>query len=479
MATLTDLAGLGTLHGAGAGDVALRLAQIDSRAVQPGDLFCAIPGFDVDGHDYAAGAVDRGAAALLVERVLDLPVPQLLVRDARLATAPASAVLAGEPTKRLQVVGITGTNGKTTTAYLLRHLLQSAGTSTGLIGTVEQIVGGVRQEGGRTTPEAPDLQALFSRMLEAGDDACVMEVSSHAMSLHRADAIDWAAVGFTNLSRDHLDFHPTMEEYFEAKRLLIAEAPHRAVVDLDDAYGARLAADFPDALVVAIDTAVRDGGLQATDLAADASGTDFTVGGIRTRVPLPGPFNVRNALVALGLAVQLGVALEDAAGWLEQAPVAPGRMETIDAGQPFAVYVDYAHTPDALVRVLSAARGLTQGRVLCVFGCGGDRDRGKRPEMGKAVSGGADVVIATSDNPRSEDPQAILDDILGGIDGPVTAIVDRREAIAHALSEARAGDVVVIAGKGHEQGQTIAGVTHPFDDAQVARELLSPGQVAS
>ena len=477
MATLADLAGLGTLHGAG--DVPLRLAQIDSRAIEPGDLFCAIPGFEVDGHDFAAGAVERGAAALLVERVLELPVPQLVVEHARVATAPAAALLAGEPTKRLSVVGVTGTNGKTTTAYLLRHLLQSSGKSTGLIGTVEQIVGGERQVGGRTTPEAPDLQALFSRMLEAGDEACVMEVSSHAMSLHRADAIDWAAVAFTNLSRDHLDFHPTMEEYFEAKRLLIAEAPQRAVVDLDDEYGARLASDFPDALVVAIDTAVRDGGLQAVDLVADASGTDFTVAGIRTRVPLPGPFNVRNALVALGLAVQLGINLEDAAGWLQQAPVAPGRMETIDAGQPFAVYVDYAHTPDALVRVLDAARGLTDGRVLCVFGCGGDRDRGKRPEMGKAVADGADVVIATSDNPRSEDPQAILDDILAGIEGPVTSIVDRREAIAYALSEARAGDVVVIAGKGHEQGQTIAGVTHPFDDAQVARDLLTSGQVTS
>jgi UDP-N-acetylmuramoyl-L-alanyl-D-glutamate--2,6-diaminopimelate ligase len=477
MATLADLAGLGTLQGDGS--IELRVAQIDSRAVEPGDLFCAIPGFAVDGHDFAAGAVERGAAALLVERALDLPVPQLVVPSARVATAPAAALLAGEPTKRLRVVGVTGTNGKTTTAYLLRHLIMASGTSTGLIGTVEQIVGGVRQEGGRTTPEAPDLQALFSKMLDAGDEACVMEVSSHAMSLHRADAIDWAAVAFTNLSRDHLDFHPSMEEYFEAKRLLIAEAPGRAVVDVDDEYGARLAADFPDALVVAIDTVIRDGGLQATDLVADASGTDFTVAGIRTRVPLPGPFNVRNALVALGLAMQLGIPLDDAAASLQQAPVAPGRMEAIDAGQPFAVYVDYAHTPDALVRVLSAARGLTQGRVLCVFGCGGDRDRGKRPEMGQAVANGADVVIATSDNPRSEDPQAILDDILVGIDGPVTSIVDRREAIAHALHEARAGDVVVIAGKGHEQGQTIAGVTHPFDDAQVARELLVSGQVTS
>lgn len=473
MATLADLADLGTLHGDG--QVELGVARLDSRAVERGDLFCAIPGFTADGHDHAPAAVERGAAALLVERALDLPVPQLVVAEARIATAHAAARLVGDPTRKLAVVGITGTNGKTTTAYLLRHLLQSAGYPCGLIGTVEQIVGGERQEGGRTTPEAPDLQALFARMIDAGDTACAMEVSSHAMSLHRADAIHWAAVAFTNLSRDHLDFHASMEEYFEAKRLLIAEAPHRAVIDIDDEYGARLALEFPQSMTVSIHTALADGGLRASNLVADAAGTDFSVDGLRTRVPLPGPFNVRNALIALGLAVQMGVDLGDATGWLPNAPVAPGRMEPIDAGQPFAVYVDYAHTPDALVRVLDAARGLADGRVICVFGCGGDRDRGKRPEMGRAVADGADVVIATSDNPRSEDPQAILDDILAGTGPGVTTIVDRRAAIAHALDEARAGDVVVIAGKGHEQGQTIAGTTHPFDDAQVARELLLEG----
>ena len=472
MATLADLADLGTVRGDAT--TSLGAARIDSRAVQAGDLFCAIPGFTTDGHDHAPGAVERGAAALLVERPLDLAVPQLVVADARIATAPAAARLVGDPTARLAVAGITGTNGKTTTAYLLRHLLAAAGQPCGLIGTVEQIVGGARKEGGRTTPESPDLQALFAEMLEAGDAACAMEVSSHAMSLHRADAIHWAAVAFTNLSRDHLDFHASMEEYFEAKRLLIAEAPHRAVVDLDDEHGARLAMEFPQALTVSIDTVVRDGGFRATDLVPDAAGTSFKVDGIPTRVPLPGRFNVRNALTALGLAVQMGVDLGDAAGWLPHAPVAPGRMEPVDAGQPFAVFVDYAHTPDALVRVLGAARDLTSGRVLCVFGCGGDRDRGKRPEMGEAVAGGADVVIVTSDNPRSEDPEAIIADVLAGIPdaGAVTAIVDRREAIGAALAQASPGDVVVIAGKGHEQGQTIAGETHPFDDVQVARAAL-------
>lgn len=469
MAVLADLADLGTLVGDPATD--LRYAQLDSRSVEPGDLFCAVPGAVVDGHDFAQTAADRGASALLVERELPLPLPQLIVDDARAAAAPAAARLAGDPTARLQVVGITGTNGKTTTSYLVRHLLQETGRACGLIGTVEQIVGGDRREGGRTTPEAPDLQRLFAEMLSAGDAACAMEVSSHALELHRADAVHWAAVAFTNLSRDHLDFHPSMEEYFAAKRRLIAAAPDAAVVDLDDAYGARLAAEFPAALTVSIDAPQAQ--LRATHLVPDARGTDFRADGQPTRVPLPGAFNVRNALTALGLAVQLGVPLADACAALPTAAVAPGRMQPVDVGQPFAVYVDYAHTPDALIRVLASARALTDARVLCVFGCGGDRDRGKRPEMGRAVAGGADVVIVTSDNPRSEDPEQILADTLAGIDGPSTAIVDRREAIEFALTSAEPGDIVVIAGKGHEQGQTIAGITHPFDDVTVVRELLA------
>ncbi len=468
MASLADLADLGSLTGES--DRELGLARIDSRAVEPGDLFCAIPGFTVDGHDFAAAAVERGAGALLVERPLECSVPQLVVADARAATAQAAARLAGDPTARLRVIGITGTNGKTTSTYLTRHLLASAGGQpTGLIGTVEQIVGGVRQEGGRTTPEAPDLQAMFAAMLEAGDAACVMEVSSHAMTLHRADAIHWAAVAFTNLSRDHLDFHPTMEDYFAAKRELIAAAPGVAVIDLDDEYGARLAAEFPDALTVSIDDPAAR--LRAVDLDADASGTSFSIGGHATRVPLPGRFNVRNALTALGLAVQLGIELGDAAQALPSAPVAPAHGDD-RRGPAVRVFVDYAHTPDALERVLASARALAEGRVLCVFGCGGDRDRGKRPEMGRAVEDGADVVIVTSDNPRSEAPEAIIDDVLAGIAGEATPIVDRGEAIAYAVAAAAPGDVVVIAGKGHEQGQTIAGVTHPFDDAQVVRELL-------
>lgn len=478
MATLAELADLGTIVGDPA--TGLEAATGDSRLVRPGDLFCAIPGFNADGHAFAAAAVGAGAAALLVERELDLGVPQLVVADARAATAHAAARLAGDPTGRLAVAGITGTNGKTTTAYLLRHLIEAHGQSCGLVGTVEQIVGGQRRGGERTTPEAPELQALFGDMLAAGDGACVMEVSSHALVLHRADAIHWSAVAFTNLSRDHLDFHSDLEDYFAAKSQLVAAAAHKAVIDSDDPYGARLAARFPEALTVAIDS---DAGLRASGLKADAAGTSFVLtgspefalpaAGIPSRVPLPGEFNVRNGLVAIGLAHQLGIPLAAAAAALAGAPAAPGRMERIDSGQDFAVFVDYAHTPDALARVLQAARALTGTRVICVFGCGGDRDRGKRPEMGAAAQAGADLVVVTSDNPRSEPPQQIIDDVLAGIDGPVTAIADRREAIAEAFRQAGTGDIVVIAGKGHEQGQTIGGTVHPFDDAAVARELLS------
>lgn len=473
MATLAELADLGTIVGDPA--TGLAHATVDSRRVQQGDLFCAIPGFTTDGHDYAPAAVEHGAGALLVERRLPLGVPQLVVSDARIATAHAAARLAGDPTARLAVAGITGTNGKTTTAYLLRHLLESSGRSCGLVGTVEQIVGGQRERGERTTPEAPELQQLFAAMLSAGDEACVMEVSSHAMALHRADAIHWGSVAFTNLSRDHLDFHANVEEYFAAKRELIAAAPERAVLDIDDPHGLQLAREFPQALRVGIDAAAGLGGLRAKDLRGDAAGTRFTVDGIETRVPLPGFFNVRNAVLALALAGRMGVELAEAAAALPSAPPVPGRMEAIAAGQDFAVFVDYAHTPDALARVLASARALTTGRVLCVFGCGGDRDRGKRPEMGEAASSAADVVIVTSDNPRGEDPQAIIDDILEGVQGEVVAEPDRRAAIAVALGQARPGDIVVIAGKGHEQGQTSAGRTLPFDDAEVAREILFRG----
>jgi UDP-N-acetylmuramoyl-L-alanyl-D-glutamate--2,6-diaminopimelate ligase len=455
---------------AGLPDVDVSALAYDNRAVQPGTLFFCVPGFTRDGHDFAADAVDRGASALVVDhRLEDVDAPQILVSDVRAAMAPAAAALAGDPTAALKVVGVTGTNGKTTTAYLTRALLEAGGHPTGLLGTVASVVGGVEQPTIRTTPEAIDLQRTFAQMRDAGDSHCVMEVSSHALQLHRADAIHWAAVVFTNLTQDHLDFHGGMEAYFQAKReLFVAAGDSTKLVNVDDAYGRRLIAEFPDAVSFAIQAQAQ---LRPGAIAGDAAGSTFTLDGQEFRVPLPGAFNVLNALGAIAAARALGVPDADSARGLAAAPTAPGRFQPVAAGQPFAVLVDYAHTPEALDNVLRAARELTAGRVIVVFGAGGDRDRGKRPLMGDAAVANADVVIVTSDNPRSEDPEAIIAEVAGGHD--VQRIADRRAAIAEALAAAAPGDVVVIAGKGHEQGQEFAdGVKHPFDDLTVAREEL-------
>jgi UDP-N-acetylmuramoyl-L-alanyl-D-glutamate--2,6-diaminopimelate ligase len=372
------------------------------------------------------------------------------------------------------VVGITGTNGKTTTAFLVREILEATGASTGLLGTVKQVVGGVEETVVRTTPEAIDLQATFRRMLDAGDSACAMEVSSHALKLGRASSIRFAAKVFTNLTQDHLDFHETMEDYYLAKRRLFDE-PGAAVVNVDDAYGKRLAEELGDAVAFGVDSrqSTVDKDFLATDISFDVAGARFKVGGVEVRTRLPGLFNVQNALAAIAATAQLGVSLDIAAKALALAPRVPGRFEPVEEGQPFGVLVDYAHTPDSLENVLRAARDLTEGRLHVVFGAGGDRDRGKRPLMGEVAARLADRVIVTSDNPRSEDPEAIVAEILEGAGAGVESEVDRRRAIAQALGAAEAGDVVVIAGKGHEQGQEFeAGRKEPFDDIEVTREAL-------
>src|SRR5215210_1480970 len=473
--------------------VEIRDLAYDSRKVGDGTLFFCFPGERTDGHDFAATAVEAGAAALVVERRLQLDVPQATVDDARAAMAPIAAAFNGDPTAELTVVGITGTNGKTTTAFLVRHLLESAGRRCGLLGTVWQVAGGKVEEVERTTPEAIDLQRTFARMLEDGDEACAMEVSSHALVLHRADAINFAAKVFTNLSQDHLDFHADMEDYFAAKRLLFTGeggAPLLeleggvSVLNIDDPYGRRLADELsggePEESVT-YSAAGAEADLSARDVAFDAAGSRFRcvspAGELNVRTPLPGDFNVANALAALGVAHALGLDLGDAAAALADAEQVPGRFESIDEGQPFAVVVDYAHTPDSLENVLRAARRITSGRLISVFGCGGDRDRQKRPLMGRAGAELSDVAVVTSDNPRSEDPAAIIDQILEGIPASPAAGVaveqDRRRAIALALGRAGEGDTVVIAGKGHEQGQEFEnGRKVPFDDRDVAREEL-------
>jgi len=452
----------------------------DNRTVTPGTVFFCVPGFTRDGHDFAPDAVARGAVALVVERPLGLGVTEVLVDDVRAAMAPAAARLHGDPTATLRTVGVTGTNGKTTTAHIVRALLEHAGTRTGLLGTVSQVVGGVETEAVRTTPEAIDLQRTFADMLAAGDEACVMEVSSHALRLRRSDAIHWAVAIFTNLTQDHLDFHPDMEDYFAAKRELFlppdeatAWRPGTAVINIDDPYGVRLAADVPGAITVGIENPAAS--LRAADISTSFRGTTFTTDDRTWSFSLPGRFNALNALCAIAAARALGLGDEQIAAGLATFGRVPGRFEPVDEGQDFGVLVDYAHTPDALENVLDAARPLAAGnRVICVFGCGGDRDRVKRPLMGDIAARLSDVVIVTSDNPRSEDPHAILEQIVSGIQREDAIVIeDRRCAIGRAIAEARTGDVIVIAGKGHEQGQELAGGEKiPFDDVTVAREAL-------
>jgi UDP-N-acetylmuramoyl-L-alanyl-D-glutamate--2,6-diaminopimelate ligase len=456
-------------------DVDVAALAYDARAVTPGSVFFCVRGFTTDGHRYAPDAVANGAVALVVDHPLELPVPEVLVADVRAAMAPAAARLAGDPTAELAMVGITGTNGKTTTSYLTRALLEAGGRQTGLIGTVTSWVGGVEEPVVRTTPEAIDLQRMFRAMTHADppDVAAVMEVSSHALSLHRADAIHWDVAAFTNLTQDHLDFHADMEDYFLAKRRLFEVAAGRGatlITCVDDPYGARLARDFPQAVTIGIDAA--DASVRAIDLQPGPASTDFTVDGVALRAPLPGRFNVLNALVALAAARALGVDDATIAAALPGAGGVPGRFEPVDTGQEFAVIVDYAHKPDALDNVLRTARELAARRLIVVVGAGGDRDQGKRRLMGEAAARHAETVVLTSDNPRSEDPEAII--AMLAIGAPDAArIVDRREAIDHAIGLAGPGDVVVIAGKGHETYQEVAGgVKLPFDDREVAREAL-------
>ncbi|MGO9488911.1 MAG: UDP-N-acetylmuramoyl-L-alanyl-D-glutamate--2,6-diaminopimelate ligase [Solirubrobacteraceae bacterium] len=484
-------AGAAQADSPGAGDGAeteITGLAYDSRAVEPGSLFFCVPGFRSDGHDYAAAAVRAGAAALVVERPLGLGVPELVVGSARAAMAPLAARFFGEPARELEVVGITGTNGKTTSAYLVRALIEATGRSCGLLGTVKSVVGGLERPVARTTPEAIELQADLRAMLDGGEEACAIEVSSHALELGRADAIPFAAALFTNLTQDHLDFHPTMEDYFLAKRRLFApeqgEPPRLSVVNAGDPYGRRLARELPGALTFAVEAPAD---YRASGLRCGFAGCSFVLhtpeGDRELALPMPGRFNVANALGALATVHGMGAPLEALAGALERGVRVPGRFEPVDRGQDFAVLVDYAHTPDSLENVLRSAReliaasGSTQGRVICVFGAGGDRDRGKRPMMGEISSELADITIVTSDNPRSEDPERIIEQIMEGVRpsgaGDVEAITDRREAIGRAVSLAGPGDVLVIAGKGHEQGQELAGARKvPFDDVTVAGEAL-------
>jgi UDP-N-acetylmuramoyl-L-alanyl-D-glutamate--2,6-diaminopimelate ligase len=450
----------------------------DARLAAPGALFACVPGLKADGHDFARDAVERGAVALLVERELDLAVPQLVVPDARTAMALAADAFFGHPTRELEVAAVTGTNGKTTTAFLLYAILAAAGRRPGLLGTVELRIGGERRAVTRTTPEAIDLQRTFREMLDAGDRSCAMEASSHGSELRRLTGTRFAALVFTNLSQDHLDLHGTMEAYFGAKRRLFTEPDPdgnrpTAAVNVGDPYGRRLADELRsgDGRLLTFGL-TQEADVRAEELEVTAGGASLRADGLQLRTRLRGRFNVENVLAAVAAARLLDVPAEAIVAGVGHVAGVPGRFEAVDEGQRFAVLVDYAHTPEALENVLAEARALTTGRLVCVFGCGGDRDRAKRPLMGEVASRLADRVLVTSDNPRSEKPLAIIEEILAGVRGDVEVEPDRAAAIACAVEEAREGDVVVIAGKGHEQGQEVRDRTVPFDDREVAREAL-------
>jgi UDP-N-acetylmuramoyl-L-alanyl-D-glutamate--2,6-diaminopimelate ligase len=447
----------------------------DTRRVAAGALFFCVPGAHVDGHDLAWEAIERGAVSVVVERPLDVDVPQLLVPSVRESMAIAADVFFDEPTKELELAGVTGTNGKTTTALLLRAILEAAGRRPGLVGTIEWRVGGEHRPAPFTTPEAIDLQRLFREMLDAGDRSAAIEASSHGSAQRRLDRVRFDALVFTNLSQDHLDLHGSMDEYFRAKRRLFTGAqPPPAAVNVGDAWGRQLADDLRDAHRAPLVTfgLADDAEIRPEQLELGLDGSTFQAGGIGIETPLRGGFNVENVLGAVAAGLLLDLDEHAIAEGIASVRGVPGRFESIDEGQEFAVVVDYAHTPDSLATVLQAARGLGSGRVIAVFGAGGDRDRGKRPLMGKVAADLADLTIVTSDNPRSEEPLLIIQDVLQGAGLDVEIDPDRRSAIGRAVALAQPGDVVVIAGKGHEQGQDVGGVVTPFDDRDVAREAL-------
>src|SRR5581483_5991032 len=431
--------------------VDIRELAYDTRTVRPGTLFFSVRGARVDGHELAPQAAAAGAVALVFERPLALDLPQLVVADTRAAMATAAALFFGDPTRELDVAGVTGTNGKTTTAFLLHAILKAAGLRPGLLTNIERQVGGESQPLGLNTPEAIDLQRLFRQMLAAGDRSCVMEATSIAQAQGRLVGTRFAVLVFTNLTQDHLDFHGTMEEYFAAKRALFAQAD-RAVVNVGNAYGRRLAGELGNVIAFEAD---------ADDVLDDVD------------LKLRGRVNRENAVGAALAARALGVEEDTIRIGLESVAGVPGRFETIDEGQDFGVLVDYAHTPDSLANVLQAARELADGRLIAVFGAGGDRDRSKRPLMGSVVADLADRAILTSDNPRTEDPASIALEVIGANRrSGIEVELDRRAAIEQALEGARAGDVVVIAGRGAEAEQELATGKVPFDDGDVAREIL-------
>ena len=457
------------------GDASLVVSSLCYRSDDAtiGSLFFCVPGEHVDGHDFAPAAIARGAGALLVERPLDVEATQVIVPSVRQAMGPVSAAFYGRPADAMTVVGITGTNGKTTTTYLLEAVFRAEGRTPGVVGTTGVRIDGRPTPFPRTTPEAPDLQRLFAEMATEGVDAVAMEVSSHGLDQHRVDGVRYDRAVFTNLSQDHLDYHASMQEYFAAKaRLFTPGMSEGAVVNHDSAEGRRLVSTGLPTLTYGLNAGAD---VRGTEAETTTSGIAFVVDGLRIASTLRGLFNVENCLAAFATARSLGFDERGAAEAISSVQGVPGRVEAVEAGQSFLLLVDYAHTPDSVENVLRAARPLATGRVIVVLGCGGDRDSAKRPLMGRAATVNADLSVITSDNPRGEDPLAIIQEIVPGAregGGPYVVEADRRAAIRLAVSEAGPGDVVVIAGKGHETYQELADRTIAFDDRDVAAEEI-------
>ena len=471
------LKGVAVLESTAAPDTEINEVRYDSRAVRPGDLFVAIRGYATDGHQYIGKALEQGAAAIVCEEA-PAGVPVVVVENARRALAEIAANRFGHPADSMVMLGVTGTNGKTTTTYLVKHMLEDAGRKVGLIGTNQNLIGDEVVETERTTPESYELHALFARMRDAGCTHVIMEVSSHSLVLDRVHGIHFAVGAFTNLTQDHLDFHKTMEEYRKAKALLFTISD-KGVINLDDpAAGAMLADAKCPCLTFSCEKDAAD--LTAKNLKLHADGVEFvaaTKGDLaRVKLPIPGHFSAENALTALGIVLQLGMPLADAAKSLATATGVKGRVEVVPTDTDYTVLIDYAHSPDGVENVLRAVRGFAKGRVVALFGCGGDRDRTKRPKMGKIAADLADFCIVTSDNPRTEDPKTIIDDILEGMKGtktPMQVIVDRPEAIHWALAHAKKDDIIVLMGKGHETYQEVNHVKHHMDEREIVRDFFT------
>ncbi|OQB15688.1 MAG: UDP-N-acetylmuramoyl-L-alanyl-D-glutamate--2,6-diaminopimelate ligase [Firmicutes bacterium ADurb.Bin193] len=454
-------------------DIEVSGISYDSRNTKPGDVFVAIKGFVSDGHDYALAAQENGAVCVVCEHAIDgVSIPCIVVNNTREALAYMSHRFYGNPSSAFKLIGVTGTNGKTTVTYLIKDILEQAGKKVGLIGTNQNMIGYTPLETHHTTPESLELAALFRQMADEGCEYVVMEVSSHSLELHRVDVCEFVACVFTNLTQDHLDFHKTMENYKNAKKKLFNHCKY-GIINTDDPSGEDMVKDAPCKVY---SYGIYSGEIRASEITESVKGAMFSCLDMNISLGIPGHFTVYNALAAIGVAISLGISHADIEKALSNAKGVKGRLELVPTGRDFSIIIDYAHTPDGLLNVLESARRFTTGRLVVLFGCGGDRDRTKRPLMGKIAGELADYCIITSDNPRSEEPAAIIRDILSGMNNATAEYIvveNRREAIEVAIRHAMPGDVIILAGKGHETYQILADKTIHFDEREIVYEILN------